>query len=152
MIDVNLSGVWFTCQAAVPLLTDGGSIVITSSGAGLRGTANLAHYVAAKHGLVGIVRTLAIELARRSIRVNSVHPTAVATEMILNDATLRSFRPDLDDPSPSDVEPAFRSLNLLPIPWVQLEDVAHAVLFLLSDESRYITSVALPVDAGNTQR
>ena len=84
--------------------------------------------------------------------MNSVHPTAVATGMILNDATFRSFRPDLDDPSPADVEPAFRSLNLLPIPWVQPEDVAHAVLFLLSDESRYITSVALPVDAGNTQR
>ena len=96
MIDINLTGVWHTVKAAIPHLKaggNGGSIVITSSLAGLKGMGNIAHYVSAKHGLVGLMRTLAIELAPHSIRVNSIHPTQVDTPMIMNEATKKLFRP-----------------------------------------------------------
>jgi SDR family mycofactocin-dependent oxidoreductase len=149
MLDVNLTGVWHTAKAAIPHLTGhGGSIVLTSSAAGLKGYANVAHYVSAKHGVVGIMRTLALELAPQFIRVNSVHPTQVDTTMIQNEATWRLFRPDLEHPTEADFAPASQSLNVLPIPWVDPVDISNAVLFLASDEARYITGVALPVDAG----
>jgi NAD(P)-dependent dehydrogenase (short-subunit alcohol dehydrogenase family) len=150
-IDINLSGVWHTVKAAVPAMIEadrGGAIVITSSTAGLKGMANIAHYTAAKHGLVGLMRTLANEVAPHRIRVNTVHPTNVATDMILNDSTFRLFRPDLPNPSQDDMIDAMTALNALPVPWVEPRDVANAVLFLASDEARYITGVTLPVDAG----
>ena len=96
MIDINLSGAWRTCKAAIPHLIAGGrggSIVITSSVAGLKGMQGIAHYDSAKHGLVGLMRTLALELAPHSIRVNSIHPTNVDTDMIQNEVTRRSFVP-----------------------------------------------------------
>ena len=96
MIDINLSGVWRTCKATIPHLIDGGrggSIIITSSVAGLRGAPNFAHYVSAKHGVVGLMRTLAVELAPQSIRVNSIHPTTVDTPMVQNDALYELFMP-----------------------------------------------------------
>jgi (+)-trans-carveol dehydrogenase/(-)-trans-carveol dehydrogenase len=151
MIDVNLTGVWHTAKAAVPHLTEagrGGSIVLTSSAAGLQAYANVAHYASAKHGVVGLMRTLALELAPHSIRVNSIHPTQVDTPMIQNEATYRLFRPDLDHPTRADFEPASQAMNVLPIPWVDPVDISNAVLFLASDEARYITGVTLPVDAG----
>jgi SDR family mycofactocin-dependent oxidoreductase len=149
MLDVNLTGVWHTAKAAIPHLTGhGGSIVLTSSAAGLKAYANVAHYVSAKHGVVGLMRTLALELAPQFIRVNSVHPTQVDTTMIQNEATWRLFRPDLEHPTEADFAPASQSLNVLPIPWVDPVDISNAVLFLASDEARYITGVALPVDAG----
>lgn len=155
MIDVNLTGVWNTVQAALPYLMSaghGGSIILISSNAGLRGNANSVHYVAAKHGVVGLMRGLAIECAPHRIRVNTVHPTTVDTEMVLNDAMLKLFRPGLENPTADDAIPAFTSYNLLPVPWVEAIDISNAVLFLASDEARYITSVSLPVDAGSTQR
>lgn len=148
MIDINLSGVWRACKAAIPHLGEGGVIVITSSAAGLMAIENSAHYVSAKHGLVGLMRTLTLELAPRSIRVNSVHPTTVNTDMIQNDPTYRLFRPDLDNPTVDDAAEAFLTLNALPIKWVEPRDISNAVLFLASDEARYITGVTLPVDAG----
>ena len=151
VIDINLTGVWHTCKAAVPHLIDGGrggSIVITSSAAGLKGMANIGHYVSAKHGLVGLMRTLAVELAPHSIRVNSLHPTAVNTDMIMNDAAYRLFRPDLVHPTVEDAGAAFSSLNALPLKWVESVDISNALLFLSSDEARYITGVTLPIDAG----
>jgi (+)-trans-carveol dehydrogenase len=149
MLDVNLTGVWHTAKAAIPHLTGhGGSMVLTSSAAGLKAYANVAHYVSAKHGVVGLMRTLALELAPQFIRVNSVHPTQVDTTMIQNEATWRLFRPDLEHPTEADFAPASQSLNVLPIPWVDPVDISNAVLFLASDEARYITGVALPVDAG----
>jgi (+)-trans-carveol dehydrogenase len=151
MIDVNLTGVWHTCKAAIPHLraTGGGSIVITNSDAGLTAAPNLAHYGAAKHGLVGLMRTLANELAPDMIRVNTVHPSSVDTEMIHNQATYQLFMPDhAGDVSREEVAPVFQTLNALPIPWLEPVDISNAVLFLASDEARYITGVTLPVDAG----
>jgi SDR family mycofactocin-dependent oxidoreductase len=155
MIDVNLTGVFNTCQAALPhllLAGHGGSIVLISSTAGLRGSANNVHYAAAKHGVVGVMRSLAAELAPQHIRVNAVHPTTVDTDMVRNDAILKLFRPNMDSPTVDDAIPAFKTLNMLPIPWVESIDVSNAVLFLASDESRYITSVSLPVDGGASQK
>jgi (+)-trans-carveol dehydrogenase len=153
VMDINLTGVWHTCKAAIPHLKAGGrggSIIITSSGAGLVAGQNMAHYVTTKHGLVGLMRTLALELAGASIRVNSVHPTTVNTDMIRNDATYHLFRPDLEHPTLDDAGESFLRLNALPVKWVEPVDISNAVLFLASDEARYITGVTLPVDAGCT--
>jgi (+)-trans-carveol dehydrogenase len=151
MIDINLSGVWRTAKAAIPHLIAGGrggAIILTSSAAGLQAYENIAHYVSAKHGVVGLMRTLALELAPQNIRVNSIHPTQVDTPMIQNEATWKLFRPDLENPTEADFAPASQSVNALPIPWVEPVDISNAVLFLASDEGRYITGVTLPVDAG----
>jgi SDR family mycofactocin-dependent oxidoreductase len=150
MIDINLTGVWHTAKAAIPHLraAGGGALILTSSAAGLMAYPNIAHYVSAKHGVVGLMRTLALELAPDRIRVNSIHPTQVDTPMIQNEATYRLFRPDLDHPGRADFEPASQAMNALPIPWVDPVDISNAVLFLASDEARYITGVPLPVDAG----
>jgi (+)-trans-carveol dehydrogenase len=151
MIDINLTGMWHAAKATIPHLIAGGrggSIILTSSAAGLKGMENIAHYVSAKHGVVGLMRSLALELAPHSIRVNSLHPTTVNTDMIQNDATYRLFRPDLENPTASDAGDAFLSINALPVKWVEAVDVSNALLFLASDEARYITGVTLPVDAG----
>ena len=155
MIDVNLTGVWHAAKAAIPHLIAGGrggSIVLTSSTAGLVALPNMAHYVAAKHGVVGLMRTLALELAPHSIRVNSVHPTGVNTPMVQNEPTMRVFLPGVENPTAEQYAKAMGALNALPIPWVEPRDVSNAVLFLASDEARYITGVTLPVDAGSTQK
>jgi (-)-trans-carveol dehydrogenase len=151
VIDVNLTGVWHTVKAAIPHLraTGGGSITIMNSGAGLKGAPNLGHYAAAKHGLVGLMQSLANELAPDMIRVNSVHPSAVDTDMIHNQAMYHQLLPDHQgDITRQEIEPVFQTLNALPIPWVESVDISNAVLFLASDEARYITGVTLPVDAG----
>ncbi|OBA77015.1 3-ketoacyl-ACP reductase [Mycobacterium sp. 1554424.7] len=154
MLDVNLTGVWATCRAAAPHLIDrgAGSMILTSSIAGLKGLVGVAHYTAAKHGVVGLMRSLAKELAPHNIRVNTVHPTNVDTPMIQNDRVRGAFRPDLEHVSREQFAEAACSMNMLAIPWVEPVDVANACLFLASDEARYITSVTLPVDAGATQR
>ncbi|WP_116949564.1 mycofactocin-coupled SDR family oxidoreductase [Jiangella endophytica] len=151
--DINQTGVWHTCKAAIPHLIEqrtGGSIIITSSTAGLKGTPNVAPYTASKHAVVGLMRTLALELAPHSIRVNTVHPTGVDTGMIQNEATYRLFLPDADHPSRDDAAPIFATTNALPVPWVDPVDISNAVLFLASDESRYVTGLELKVDAGYT--
>jgi (+)-trans-carveol dehydrogenase len=151
VIDVDLTGVWHTAKAAIPHLRAGGrggSMILTSSEAGLRGLANTGHYTAAKHGVVGLMRTLALELAPDFIRVNTVNPTNVNTPMLMNETTYRLFRPDLEDPTADDMAEAARALNALPIPWVEPADISNAVLWLASDESRYVTGITLPVDAG----
>jgi len=152
MLDVNLSGVWKTVKAGVPHLMAGGrggSIILTSSVAGLKTYPRVGHYVAAKHGVVGIMRSFAVELGTHSIRVNSVHPTHVNTPLLRNETTYRMFRPDLQNPGSDDLAPICQAFHMLPIPWVQPEDISNAVLFLASDESRYITGVTLPIDAGS---
>jgi SDR family mycofactocin-dependent oxidoreductase len=154
MLDVNLTGVWATCRATAPHLIDrgAGSIILTSSIAGLRGLVGVAHYAAAKHGVVGLMRSLAKELAPHNIRVNTVHPTNVDTPMIQNDHVRGAFRPDLREVTREQFAEVGRSMNVLAIPWVEPVDVANACLFLASDEARYITSVSLSVDAGSSQR
>jgi (+)-trans-carveol dehydrogenase len=151
MIDTNLTGVWHTAKAAIPHLRAGGrggSIILTSSAAGLMAYPGAGHYVSAKHGVVGLMRTLALELAPDMIRVNSLHPTQVDTDMIMNEPTFKLFRPDLEHPTVDDFRPASQAMNALPIAWVEPVDISNALLFLASDEARYITGVTLPVDAG----
>ena len=152
MIDVNLSGVWKSVKAGVPHLLSGGrggSIILTSSVGGLKAYPHVGHYVSAKHGVVGLMRTFAVELGQHSIRVNSVHPTHVNSPMLMHEATYHTFRPDLEKPGPDDIAPICQMFHVLPVPWVQCDDISNAVLFLASDESRYITGVPLPIDAGS---
>ena len=150
MIDVNLSGVWKTVKAGVPHLISGGggSIILTSSVGGLKAHPHCGNYVAAKHGVVGIMRSFAVELGQHNIRVNSVHPTNVNTPLYMNEGTMKLFRPDLENPGPDDMKVVAQLMHTLPIGWVEPEDIANAVLFLASDEARYITGATLPVDAG----
>jgi SDR family mycofactocin-dependent oxidoreductase len=150
MLDVNLTGVWNTARAAVPHLISrgGGSLMFTSSIGGLKGIANVGHYVSTKHGIVGLMRTMANELAPQRIRVNTIHPTNVNTDMIQNPGTYQLFAPDDPEPTQEKALPGFLSLNAMEVPWVEPIDISNAVLFLGSDEARYITGVTLPVDAG----
>ena len=156
MIEVNLTGVWKTVKATVPVLIEqgqGGSIVLISSTGGFQGFPNFGHYVAAKHGVVGLARTMANELGTHNIRVNSVHPTSVLTDMIDHKDMYRLFRPDLESPTREQFREALLgAMNVLPVPWVETRDISNAVAWLASDESRYVTGVALPVDAGALQK
>jgi (+)-trans-carveol dehydrogenase len=151
-IDINLTGLWHTARAGIPHLLAGGrggSIVLTSSVGGMHAMPNMSHYVSAKHGVVGLMRSLAVELGQHGIRVNSVHPTNVNTPMFMNEGTFKLFRPDLENPGPDDVAAiAAQFMHVLPVGWVEPEDVSNAIAFLVSDEARYITDVTLPVDAG----
>ncbi|ORB75358.1 mycofactocin-coupled SDR family oxidoreductase [Mycobacterium scrofulaceum] len=152
MIDVNLSGVWKTVKAGVPHLIsqgDGGSVILTSSVGGLKAYPHTGHYIAAKHGVVGLMRTFAVELGQHFIRVNSVHPTNVNTPMFMNEGTMKLFRPDLKNPGPEDLKVAAQFMHVLPVGWVEPVDISNAVLFLASDESRYITGLPVTVDAGS---
>ncbi|MFE9787110.1 mycofactocin-coupled SDR family oxidoreductase [Nocardia salmonicida] len=151
-IDINLTGMWHTVRAAVPALTDGGSVVIVSSTNGIVGAAAASHYSASKHAVVGLARTLANELGPRGIRVNTVHPGSVATPMILNAAVYAKLCPDLPSPTREDAAEALARRTILPVPWVDPVDISNAVLFLASDESRFVTGTQLVVDAGLTQK
>ena len=156
-LDVNLVGVWNTVQAAAPLMIEqkrGGAVVLTSSAFGLTGrggdgTGGSDGYVASKHGVVGLMRTFATWLAPHGIRVNCVNPTGVATRMVLNPAVEALFGGGSGDGAPTpDPKPVDDVANLFDVPLVEVQDVTAAVAFLASDEARYITGVALPVDAG----
>jgi len=148
IIDVNLTGTFNTIKAAVPSMIErgqGGSVILTSSTAGIKGLRSMADYTASKHGVVGLMRTFANELAPHNIRVNSIHPTGVRTDMVTN--------PQLVDWYAANPDMAANvSGNLLPIDLVEASDVSNAVLFLASDASRFITGVRLPVDAGFTEK
>ncbi|RZT84500.1 SDR family mycofactocin-dependent oxidoreductase [Pseudonocardia sediminis] len=153
MIDINLTGVWKTTKAAIPQMISqgtGGSIVLTSSAAGLVAYGNLAHYTSAKHGVVGLMRVLAVELAQYGIRVNTVNPTTVDTDMLGNQAIYSLFTGDENATREQAME-AFKGLNAMPVPWVEPVDVSNAVLYLASDEARYVTGSTHVVDAGGTQ-
>jgi SDR family mycofactocin-dependent oxidoreductase len=151
IIDVNLTGVWHTVKAAIPSMIEagsGGSIVITSSAGGRKGITNAAHYVSTKHGVVGLMRTLANELAPYRIRVNTIHPCAVDTPLIHNEVTYRLFLPDVASPTREDAERPFLDHNPLGVPWLQPIDVSNAVAWLVSDAALYVTGSEIPVDAG----
>lgn len=151
-LDVNLTGAMHTVTAGLAHLRSGGSIVIISSTNGLKGTPNTAHYTASKHAVVGLARTAANELGPLGIRVNTVHPGAVHTDMLLNPQTIARIRPDLEHPTEADAAEALAARTLLPVPWVEAVDISNAVVFLASDEARYITGTQLVVDAGLTQK
>ncbi|NDV10596.1 mycofactocin-coupled SDR family oxidoreductase [Rhodococcus sp. IEGM 248] len=154
VIDVNLTGVFNTTRAALPSMVErgrGGSLVLTSSTAGIIGYAHTAHYTAAKHGVIGLMKVLAQELGPHNIRVNAVCPTNVNTAMIRNQSMYDLFAPHLANPVEDDVMEAFASINALPnLPWIEPNDVSEAVLWLSSEQARYVTGTALTVDAGNT--
>ncbi len=150
-VDINLTGVFHTVKAGVRTMVEqneGGAIVITSSTAGLRGFYGAPAYNAAKHGVVGLMRSLALELAPNQIRVNSVHPTSVYTPMIINDVFPKLVRMDLDDPGVDDAAEFLRPQQPMDVPWVDAQDITNAMLWLCSDEARYVTGVTLPIDAG----
>ncbi|OOL32250.1 3-ketoacyl-ACP reductase [Rhodococcus rhodochrous] len=151
VIDSNLKGVWHTCKAVVPSMISagkGGSIIMTSSMGGLRGIQNLPHYTAAKTGLLGLMRTLAQELAPHNIRVNTIHPTTVDTPMVHNDALYELFQADPKLRNREGIEGPMSKFNMLDIAWIEPRDVSNLLLFLGSDEARYITAAHIPVDAG----
>jgi (+)-trans-carveol dehydrogenase len=148
---VVLKGVWQTLKAAAPRMIgagEGGSIVIVGSAVGTRAARMHAHYVAAKHGVVGLARAFALELAEFGIRVNVVAPGSVNTEMSRNPEVLKMFRPDLAEPTVEDAAEAMQANHALPVRWTEPEDVANVVVWLASEESRHITGAVVPIDAG----
>jgi (+)-trans-carveol dehydrogenase len=148
-IESNLSSVWRTARAAIPHMREhGGSIIVNSSAAGLIAFYGLPGYVASKHGVIGLVKALAAELAPDWIRVNTVCPTNVATPMLHNPFIQSMFTGGKPDATIEDMKFPATATNLLPIPWVDSEAISHAVLYLASDEAKYVTGIALPVDAG----
>jgi SDR family mycofactocin-dependent oxidoreductase len=149
MIDVNLTGVWQSAKAAAPHMIEqgGGSMVLIGSVLSHKHNPGFAHYTAAKHGVLGLTRAFALELAPHMVRVNSIDPTAVATDMTLN----QLFFDELggrERASTEDVEKRLLAWNAMPLSMVEPLDIANAALFLASDEARYITGVSLPVDLG----
>ncbi|MER7433327.1 MULTISPECIES: mycofactocin-coupled SDR family oxidoreductase [Pseudonocardia] len=146
-LDVNLTGVWHTCVATIPhlLTAGGGSIIITSSTSGIKGQPWLAPYVAAKHGIVGVMRSLANELAEHNIRVNTIHPAGVDTPLVAGLGGMNQFI----EQSPT-MGPIF--MNTMPVEVVDPVDISNAVLYLASDEARYVTGLEMKVDAGCTIR
>lgn len=159
-VDVDLVGVLNTLSVSYPHLTAGASMIVTGSVAAMMagGTSVLppgggipsggAGYGFAKQTVVTLVHDLALLLGPQSIRVNAVHPTNVETDLLLNDPMYKQFRPDLEAPTRDDAEPVFSVLQSMPIPYVQPVDIANAVVFLASDEARYVTGIQLRVDAG----
>jgi (+)-trans-carveol dehydrogenase len=150
-VDINLNGVFHAVKAGVRQLVEqneGGAIVITSSTAGLKGFYGSPAYNAAKHGVVGFMRSLALELAPNQIRVNSVHPTSVYTPMIINEVFPKLVRMDLPDAGEDDAAEFLRTMQPMDIPWIEADDVSNAILWLCSEEARYVTGVTLPVDGG----
>lgn len=147
VLDTNLKGAWNTTRAAIPALIDGGrggSIVLISSAAGIRGHVAYAHYTASKHGIVGLMRALSNELAVHRIRVNSVHPTGVSDTGLEVGQSVEQLLADF---------PMFGAALLNPLAeFVEPRDVANAVLFLASDEARFVTGLTMTVDAGNTSK
>ncbi len=151
VLDVNLFGVRNTVKAVVPKMIEGergGSIVITSSGAGIKGIYGLSDYCSSKFAVIGLARTLAHEVAPHNIRVNVIAPGSVNTEMLMNPGLYKAYRPELENPGQDDVRPVFMQMSMLPVPWVEAIDISNALLFLASDEARYITGQVLAVDAG----
>lgn len=155
MLDINLTGQWRTTKAVIPTMIEqgtGGAITITSSSLGLKATPGNAHYTSAKHGVIGLMRTLAHELAPYNIRVNAVCPTTVNTTMIKNDALYKLFRPDVEEPTFADCEEGLAGLNIMPISTIEPRNVSDAISWLVSDDASFVTGVALPVDAGSTAK
>lgn len=152
-IDTDLSGVFNVIQAGLPHLADGSSIIATGSLAAQLGSATDqgpggSAYSLAKQIVARYVNDLSIQLAKRMIRVNAVHPTNVNTDMLHNEGMYKVFRPDLETPTREDAEMGFPAMQAMPVPYIEPQDVSDAVVFLASDASRYITGTQLRIDAG----
>ena len=150
VIDINLTGVWRTVKAVVPSMIEadrGGCIVLTSSLAGLKGYSNIAAYVAAKHGVNGLMRTLANELGPHRIRVNSVCPGLIDTDLMMNGATYALFRPEIEHPTKQD---AIRTMQVLPTDYLDPVDVSNTIVFLASNAARYVTGWPCPSTPGRS--
>lgn len=156
VIDTNLNGVWNATRPVLPHMVEqgSGSIIFTASVSGLLAQVGMLPYNASKHGVVGLMRSLAATMGPHNIRVNTVCPGNVGSPMLLNDMIASMFAGGDPDATIDDIRFPAQAMNLLPIPWVEPVDVSHAVLFLASDEARYITGTNLTVDAGffNTPR
>lgn len=151
VIGVCLTGVWNTVSAAVPSMIaagNGGSVIITSSAAAIKAAPQLSAYTAAKTGVIGMMRSMAGDLAPHRIRINCVAPTAVPTDFVLNDRLYQIFSPDSPEPSLEDAKKVMRGMHPLGEPWIEPGDVSAAVAYLASDEARYVTGIVLPIDLG----
>ena len=141
VIAVNLKGVWLGCQFMIPKMANEGSVIITSSVAGLKGFRGLGAYVASKHAVIGIMRTAALEFADKNIRVNTVHPGPV------NNRMMRSIEKDISPDAPEDAKKGFE--NIIPFGrYAESEEIAKLILFLASDDSKYITGTTNVIDGG----
>jgi NAD(P)-dependent dehydrogenase (short-subunit alcohol dehydrogenase family) len=153
MIDINLMGVFKAMRAVAPHMAEreSGRIIATSSMGGRYGTPMLAHYVASKFGVIGLVKTLALELADKGVTVNAVCPSNVSSPMLHNQAMYSLFNPEAEgELTADDVRDAFITTNRIPVPWVEMQDVSNMMLFLASDQAWYITGSALDVGCGTT--
>jgi SDR family mycofactocin-dependent oxidoreductase len=151
VIDINLTGVWQTVASVIPSMIargTGGSIICTSSTAGHRGYGHMASYVSSKHGVEGLVKTLANELGPHAIRVNALAPGLVNTPLFANDSMYRTVRPDAEHPTASDVAEVTQHMQLLPIPHIEADDIAAAVAWLASDDARCVTGSTIVLDGG----
>jgi (+)-trans-carveol dehydrogenase len=153
-INVNLKGVWLACKYALPHMIEngGGSVIMTSSMAGIKGFTGFTHYVAAKHGVIGVMRALANETAQLGIRVNAICPTAVNTDMMNNQWAYSLFAGGDPNATREQMLVGTASLNAQPVDLIEAQDLSNMLLFLASDDSRYITGLAHPVDAGSTNK
>jgi SDR family mycofactocin-dependent oxidoreductase len=157
-VDTDFIGVVNAAHAAIPYLTEGASIIATGSAAAFMTGAGMAApgadpggagYQYSKRAVAEFIHELARNLGPRMIRANAVHPTNVKTNMLLSEPMYKAFRPDLEHPTLADAEPAFPAQNVMPVPWVDPVDISQAVVFLASDESRYVTGLQMRVDAGS---
>lgn len=150
MVETDLTGVFKSIRAVAPHMIErrSGRIIATSSMVGKTGVPGLAHYVAAKWGVIGLVKSAALEFGQYGITVNAVCPTNVDTPMIQNPAMYSLFAPDIQNPTRDDVVPGFTSLNALPIPWVQAQDISEGMLYLAAESGRYVTGETLTIAAG----
>jgi SDR family mycofactocin-dependent oxidoreductase len=155
VIGTNLTGVFKTVRAALPVILEGGrggAVVLIASTAGVKGHANTAPYSAAKHGVVALTRVLANEYGRHWIRTNAVLPTTVGTDMVLNQAIYTLMSGGDPNATQAQAVAGFSTLNSLPVPWIEPIDVSNAVVWLASDESRYVNGALIAVDAGCTAK
>lgn len=150
-VATNLTGVWHTVRAATPAMIaagQGGAIIMVASAGATKGFPNIAHYAAAKTGVVGMMRPMSAELGPHRIRVNCLSPTNVSTPLYLNETNKRLFVPGRPDVTDEEYEQASRPMHVLPVGWIDPVDTSAAVRWLASDEARYVTGLELRVDAG----
>lgn len=152
MIDIDLTGVFKTVRAVLPQMIEQkyGRIVATSSLGGRMGNPNLAHYVAAKWGVIGLIKTVALEVAKLGITANAIAPASVDSDMLHNPALYGLFCPDLTDPTKEDVEPRYVAMNAVPRPWLDAAEVSRAILFLVTDTRASMTGEVLELGLGTT--